>query len=122
MFSFSRLRQSFKDALRGLIYVFKTEQNFRVQTVCAVLLLIISCYFPLYKSERIILVLLAGLVLIMELLNTVLEHFVDVLVPRLHVPVGIIKDIMAGAVFVTSLLALSIGSAILLPYFLSLAK
>jgi undecaprenol kinase len=61
-------------------------------------------------------------VLAMELLNTALEYFTDLLKPRLHHYVLVIKDTMAAAVLITSLGALIIGLIIFIPHFIRLIK
>lgn len=120
MLSFRRFRQSFRDAGRGLCQVFKTEQNFRIQVIIAILAVIAMMYFPLRSWERILVIVLIMLVLTMELLNTALEYFADLLKPRLHHYVFIIKDIMAAAVMLTAVGAVVVGTIIFLPHFLNL--
>lgn len=115
-----RLIDSFKDAGRGLKYVFINEQNFRIQIAASAMLLILSLYFPLRIWELILVILLILLVLIMEILNTALEKFNDLLKPRLHHYVGVIKDIMAGGVLLTSAVALIIGLIIFVPHLVNL--
>ncbi len=122
MLSFKRLFQSFFDASRGLIYVFKHEQNFRVQIFISAVVLFFAFYFSLRAWEMILVLLLILLVLIMEIINTALEQFNDLLKPRLHHYVYLIKDTMAGAVFITSLFAVIIGLIIFYPHFIKLLK
>ncbi len=117
MFKF-RIFQSFRDALRGCAFVFRTEQNFRIQVVVAIFAISLSVWLPLRSAERVVVLLLVTMVLTMELLNTALEYFTDLLKPRLHQYVQSIKDIMAGAVLLTSLAALTIGLIIFVPYFI----
>ncbi|OGH69261.1 MAG: hypothetical protein A2754_00185 [Candidatus Magasanikbacteria bacterium RIFCSPHIGHO2_01_FULL_47_8] len=120
--SAQRLHQSFIDAWHGLKYVFNTEQNFRIQVIASLFALGASIYFPLHAWEVVLIILLIVMVLTMELLNTALEKFSDLLKPRLHHYVGVIKDIMAGAVLLTSLAALLVGLIIFLPHFIGLFK
>lgn len=114
--SLRRLLNSFIDAARGLKHVFKSEQNFRIQVLFGILVLGAAFYFPLRNWEVIVLVLLVLLVLLVEILNTVFEYFSDLLKPRLHHYVGVIKDVMAGAVLLTSVVALVVGVMIFYPY------
>lgn len=114
--SLRRLATSFADAIRGLKRVFKSEQNFRIQAALGVLVLAAAAYFPLRPWEIILLILLILLVLLVEILNTVFEYFSDLLKPRLHHYVYAIKDIMAGAVLLTSAVALAVGAMIFYPY------
>jgi diacylglycerol kinase len=117
-----RFISSVKDAGRGLVYVFKKERNFRIQTAFAIAVIFIIFLFPLKVWEIIVIILLTVMVLTMELFNTALEHFTDLFKPRVHPYVGIIKDIMAAAVLMTSLGAVIIGLIILWPHFVSLIK
>ncbi|MCX6780149.1 MAG: diacylglycerol kinase [Candidatus Magasanikbacteria bacterium] len=120
--SLKRLLKSFKDAFRGLKHAFWYEQNFRIQFFSAFVVLALTLVFPLKVWEVIILILLVVAVLAMELLNTALEYFADLLKPRLNHYVSVIKDIMAAAVLITSLGALAIGLIIFLPHFIALVK
>ncbi|MFA7653974.1 MAG: diacylglycerol kinase [Candidatus Magasanikbacteria bacterium] len=116
LFSCRRFWQSFGDAWRGIRFAFKNEQNFRVQIFTAVAVLVLMFYWPLKIWERILLLLLILMVLGMELLNTAIEKFSDLLVPRLHQQVSIIKDVMAAAVLITSVGAAVVGMIIFWPY------
>ena len=122
MISPRRLINSFADAFRGLKHVFKTEQNFRIQLLVGVLVLAAAFYFPLRSWEIILLALLILLVLLVEIFNTAFEKFSDLLKPRLHHYVGVIKDIMAGAVLLVSLVALIVGTIIFYPHLVNLLK
>ncbi len=109
-------------AWRGLVTVFKSEQNFRLQILIAIIVTALAVYFPLRVWEVILLILLMMLVLMMELLNTAIEYFADLLKPRLHHYVLVVKDIMAAAVLLVSLGSAIIGIIIFLPHFLNLLK
>jgi diacylglycerol kinase len=117
-----RLLNSFKDAGRGVSYVFKKEQNFRIQSIIALFVVLLVVIFPLKSWEVIMLLLMTFMVLTMELLNTALENFTDLFKPRVHPYVGTIKDIMAAAVLITSLGALIIGLIIFWPHFNAFIK
>lgn len=120
--SISRLIKSFTDAFRGLKFTFSHEQNFRIQLFLALVVIVFALVFPLKVWEVILLILLIVTVLTVELLNTALEYFADLLKPRLHHYVFVIKDIMAGAVLISSVGALAIGLIIFLPHFIALLK
>ncbi len=115
-----RFFESFKHAGRGLYFTFKSEQNFRIQLGATLILAFLAWYFPLSRREIIMLIMLVTMVLTMELLNTALEYFTDLLKPRLHHYVRSIKDIMAGAVLIVSVGAAAVGLIIFVPYFLTL--
>ena len=60
--------------------------------------------------------LLIFLVMILELINSAVEKFADVLKPRLDLQVQTVKDIMAGMVLLASLGAILIGLVIFYPH------
>ena len=120
IFSIKKLFQSIKFAFRGFVYVFKNEQNFKVQIVAAIIVIALMIYFKLPEWQVIILLILIGAVLILEMINTIFEKIADMMQPRIHHYVAIIKDLMAGAVLITSIGSLIIGIIIFWPYFYDL--
>lgn len=76
-------------------------------------------FFPLSGLERALIILSIALVLTLELANTALERVMDILKPRIHPYARVIKDMMAGAVLLTTLAAIAIGIAIFSPYVLA---
>lgn len=111
-----RFLKSLKYSLRGLKYALTSEQNFRIQVVVAIVVIIGMIYFPLKVLEIVVILIMIILVLIMEILNTALEYLTDLLKPRLHSYVYTIKDLMAAAVLVSSLGAVIVGLIIFFPY------
>jgi diacylglycerol kinase len=83
----------------------------------ALVVVILVSTLPLASGERLMLLLVTGLVLVLELLNTMVERFVDLMKPRLSAYVRDVKDLMAAAVLVAAIFAALIGLMILLPYF-----
>jgi len=92
------------------------ENNFRVHLAIALLVVGAMIWLKVNRLEAAILLLLISTILTLELVNTVVERFVDLLEPRVHTYVGLIKDLMAAAVLITSLAAAVIGLLILWPY------
>lgn len=119
MLNIPRLIKSFRYALRGLFIAWQQEQSFRIQVVSALVVVGLMIWFPLPLWQIIALLLLMVFVLALELINSILERFVDVFKPRIHPIVEEIKDLMAGAVLIASLGALIVGFLIFVPYFLS---
>lgn len=118
--SFKRLIHSIIDAAHGVAYTFRNEQNFRIQIFLAVVALGAAFIWPLRRYEQIVVMLLVFLVLSMELLNTAVEKFSDLLAPRLHEHIRTVKDVMAAAVLTVSIGALLIGLLIFWPHLVSL--
>ena len=103
--SLKKFFKSFKYALRGLYSVAKEEQSFRFQLVIASAVIILLILFPLATWERILMILMITAVLVLEVINSIFERISDALKPRLHPMVREVKDMMAGAVLLTSLTA-----------------
>lgn len=122
MFNPQRLIKSFHYAMRGLRQVWQTEQNFRIQTLVSILVIIAMLLFRVPTWQAIILIMLIVFVLVLELMNTITEKIVDILKPRMHMYVQVIKDLMAAAVFVSAFGAAAIGLIIFLPYFVALFR
>lgn len=110
------LKKSFSNALFGLQTVFRTERNFRIHTAFGLFIILSFLLFDFERWERITLLILVGLVLVLELLNTAFEKSLDIFKPRLSEPVKIVKDILAAAVLVASVLSLVAGVIIYLPH------
>jgi len=112
--------QSFKNSIvyacRGIAYVFRHEQNFRIQVFITVVVLLCAYFFDISKRDLLLVLMLIAGVLILELINTVLEYFLNVVEPKIHIQAKIIKDIMAGAVLLVSLAAFVLGLLIFWPY------
>ncbi len=112
--------RSVSHALCGLALTFRTGRNFRIQVLMAVLVLCAAALLNVRVWEFILLLLLSAAVLVLELFNTVIERMADGLAPRLLPIVRDIKDLMAGAVLLSSGAAAIIGLLIFLPYNLRL--
>ena len=65
-----------------------------------------------------IIILIIGIVLAAELINTALESLIDRLHPEMHPMIGRAKDCAAGAVLILSISALGILAALLYQKFL----
>ena len=117
MINIKRLLLSFKYAFKGLLTVFREEQNLRIQILVAIVVTTFGVVFRISRFEWLIILLLVGLVILMEIVNSAVERVADMLKPRLNIYVKEIKDIMAAAVFFASLLAIIAGFIIFWPKF-----
>jgi diacylglycerol kinase len=120
MISVQQLARSFRHASRGIKIAFQSEQSFRIQVFIAFTALVLAAALRVTSLELILIILLISFVLVLELVNSVLERIVDAFKPRMHPVVGEIKDIMAGAVLVASVVSGAVGLIILVPHVLLL--
>ena len=117
-----RFFDSFYYAGRGLGHAFKTELNFRIEIFISILVISALIYFHPPVSQTIVVLLLIMAVLVMELMNTAFEYMTDLLKPRLNHYVAAIKEVLAAAVLITSLVSATIGILIFWPYFMTFLK
>ena len=117
------LLESFKLAFEGLKFVFKNERNMKVHCVMAVVAVISSLAFKVNGIEFIFIIFAIALVLIAEAANTAFELLLDfVHGDRYHPDVKLLKDIIAGGVFIAALNAFVIGIIIFAPKVWILAR
>lgn len=122
MKSIKSLFKSFSHAWQGLLIAFKEEQSFRYQIVGALIVAILIFIFPLDRWERALLVLCIGGVLVLELLNSIIERFVDIVKPRVHEYARIVKDLSAAAVLVMAITAVILAIIIFWPHLYLLGR
>lgn len=104
--------QSLRCAFQGVLYAFSTEKNIRVHLLIFMLALITAFYFDISKVEFLIILLISAVTFSLELINTAIERLADKVSPEFDIQIGIVKDVMAGAVLVSSIFSLIIGGVI----------
>ncbi|MEN2465012.1 diacylglycerol kinase family protein [Ornithinibacillus sp. FSL M8-0202] len=105
----------FTYALNGLKEVFQSEHNFRLHMLSIVLVVIAGCYFDIDTIEWLAVIIVMGLVVTTEMVNTAIEEIINYVKPEIHPAAKKIKDIAAGAVLIASLTALIVGVVIFIP-------
>ena len=106
---------SFTYAWKGLSYAFRTQLNFKVHSVSALLALLLGYLLKLDTGEWLWIFFAIGIVLIAELFNTALEVLVDLVSPGYDAKAGVVKDVAAAGVLITTFLAVIIGLMIFVP-------
>ncbi len=106
---------SFKYAGEGLFYAIRTQRNFRIHLVMAVIVVAMGARLRLPGTSWAILVSMIGLVLVTEMINTAAEALVDLASPDYHPLAKLVKDVAAGAVLVIALTSVVVGLIILGP-------
>ena len=117
-----RLTRSFSFALNGLQVCVLKGANFRIHLVITILTVLSGIYFHLSINEWLIILLCIGFVLCMEMLNTAIEQLCDVVHKEQHPGIKITKDIAAGAVLLSAIVAAICGAFIFLPKILLLIQ
>ena len=100
---------SFRYAVEGIIYTFRTQKHMRFHFFSVVLVLLVGLLFRLDKTEMVILLFTVSMVLVAEMFNTAVEAIVDLITDTYHPLAKLAKDIAAGAVLVTTVNAIVVG-------------
>ncbi len=93
---------SFYYAFKGIAIAFRSEMNFRLHILAAVVVTAAGFYFSITTTEWMLIVLCICAVTAMELINTAIEKLCDHVTAEQHPVIGQIKDIAAAAVLVTA--------------------
>jgi len=107
-----RIQDSFKNAVSGVMQAVRTERNMKIHMAATVCVLLLSLYYRITKTEFLIICLTITLVIACELINTALEVLVDIIVDVYHPKAKKIKDVAAGAVFMSAMMSLVVGYVI----------
>jgi diacylglycerol kinase (ATP) len=108
-FSIIKRAKSFTHAGRGLYIFLKTTHNAWIHAVIFVLVVILGLYFNITQTEWLAVILAAGLVLVSEAFNTAIEIDIDLTSPEYHPYARDTKDVAAGAVLLSAIIAVIIG-------------
>ncbi len=111
-----RLFESFRSALNGILLGVSGQQNMKIHVTIAIMVVVVGFYFHISGGEWLAIVLCIGLVLSTELLNTALEHLVNLVSPHHQALAGKIKDVAAGAVLVLAIASSIVGLIIFSKY------
>lgn len=114
-FSGKRLKHSFYHAFRGVSEAFETQQNFRIHVYASIGIIALSILLQINHIEWVMVIASIVLVLIMELTNTAIEYFADLIKQEYDLKVKIVKDISAAAVLISVLLAIFVGIVVFVP-------
>ena len=102
-------------AIKGIVFTFKNERNFRIEIYVSALVVIALFLLKATLVQSAVIVTMIFLIFMIELMNTALERVVDILKPRKHPYARVIKDVSAAMVLVLSLGASIVGLIIFLP-------
>lgn len=111
----SRVVKSFTYALKGIYFYITSEGNVRIHLLATVFVIGMGCWLHISLKQWILLVLAIGMVHAAEAFNTAIEEIVNFISPQQHPSAGKIKDLAAGAVLITAITAVLIGSIIFIP-------
>ena len=110
-----RLINSFKYASEGIKQSYKGEQNLKIHTFIAILVIVFGFFLKISYFEWLVCLLLIGLVLMTEFFNTAIEYVVDLASPRIHPLAKAAKDTASAGVLIMAIISAVIGLLIFAP-------
>jgi diacylglycerol kinase len=117
MIFWKKLVRSFKCAFAGLFYLIKHERNFKVHLFIFALILAAGIILKFSILEFILILIVSGMVISTEAINSGFEIILDIIYPEHNGKSRIIKDILAGAVLVSAIIAAAVGVLIFINHF-----
>ncbi|OGM13000.1 hypothetical protein A3A76_01320 [Candidatus Woesebacteria bacterium RIFCSPLOWO2_01_FULL_39_23] len=114
--------RSFAYAITGLKTAIKSEPNLKIHIVAGTLALLTGLILKLSYLEWLLLLFTIFYVITLELLNTVMEAFVDLVSPEMSPFAKIAKDVSAACVLLAALISVIIGSVLFLPKIILILK
>ena len=104
--------QSLRWAIEGIIMVITDERNMRIHLAAALAAMLIGFILGLDVGQWVVIVICIALVLAAEMLNTAIEHLVDMISPEYDSHAKAAKDIAAGVVLVFAVASVIVGSMV----------
>ncbi len=111
----NNILHSFAHAFDGIMHAIKSERNLVIHFAMAALVTALAFTLRCSPLEWSILIILFGLVIAAELINTSIETIINLVSPHYHPLAKLAKDTAAGAVLVMSIAAAVVGLIILAP-------
>lgn len=115
-----KFKDSFKNCIDGLRFININEDNFKREILLGIIALVLSYLLKIDKIEFIIIIIVIGLVLVSEIINTAIERLVDFVSPKYNKLAGEVKDIAASSVLLMCIFSLVVGVIIFVPKIINL--
>ena len=110
-----RLINSFKYAFEGIKQAYIGEQNMRIHFFMATLVIVFGFFLKISYIEWLVCLLLIGLVIMAEFINTAVEYVVDLASPKVHPLAKAAKDTASAGVLMMAIISACIGLIIFVP-------
>ena len=107
--------QSFKYAFQGIFRTIEKERNIKIHILAVIAVIIMGIMYNISRIEWIICIIFFGLVISSELINTAIEHTVDLITDKEDKLAKYAKDAAAGAVLINAILSVIVACFIWIP-------
>ncbi len=110
-----KLLLSFKYAITGIITTIIEQRNIKIHLLAVLVVIIMGIIYKISDVEWIVCILLFGIVISSEIINTAIENTVDLVSKEKSILAKKAKDAAAGAVLVNAIVSVIIAGFIWIP-------
>ena len=107
--------RSVQFAFQGAAQFFSKQRNAKIQSVLGIMAISLGFIVSITPYQWLLVLFCIGLVISLEMINSAIEIFCDMVTTDFHPGIKIIKDVAAGAVLVAAIASLVIGLIIFIP-------
>ncbi len=100
--------------MSGIVFTFKTQRHMRFHLYVVLIVILLGIWVNLGLRELLVFLFTISLVLVAEMFNSAIEATVDLVSPNYNPLAKFAKDIAAGAVLITTIIALVVGGLVIL--------
>lgn len=102
----------FRVAFEGIVHTFRTQRHMRIHLYVTLVIVLGAMVMNLRLRYILMLMFIITFVLVAEMFNSAIEATVDLVSDKYHPLAKFAKDISAGAVLITTIMAIIVGSMI----------
>ena len=106
---------SFRHAIDGIVWVFRTQPNYQVHVVISSIVVAFGLLYQIQMFEWLIILVLITMGLTIETINSTFEQTLDAVSMEKREDIRVAKDAAAGAMLIFAVGAAIIGMLIFLP-------
>jgi diacylglycerol kinase (ATP) len=106
--------EPFRVAIRGIVFTFQTQRHMRFHLYVVFVVILLGIFVNLPLREMLVLLFTISLVVVAEMFNSAIEAVVDLVSPNYNPMAKFAKDIAAGAVLITTIIAIVVGALLVL--------
>lgn len=122
----NNLIESFEHAIEGIVESILSERNLRIHFFVGLLVITATFFLPVKREDTLWIIFAVFFVIWSELVNTIIEHLMNLYSKEYHPVIKIVKDVSAGVVLWATLFSVAVGimvfGGILFDWSLEIAK
>ncbi|MFN3328864.1 MAG: diacylglycerol kinase family protein, partial [Fervidobacterium pennivorans] len=101
----NNLKESFEHAIEGIVESIISERNLRIHFAIGLLVIAATFFLPVKREDTLWIIFAVFFVIWSELVNTIIEHLMNLYSKEYHPVIKIVKDVSAGVVLWATLIS-----------------